>query len=108
LFFLFIRGADAADLVMPSKLSGILASGKAVVATAAPQSELGAVIRETGVLTSPGNVEELSAAFLALAKNPARRTALGKKGRTWVLSHWAEERVLDAFEKHLENVLKSR
>jgi colanic acid biosynthesis glycosyl transferase WcaI len=97
--------ADAADLVMPSKLSGILASGKVVVATASPTSELGAVISKTGILTSPGNVEELSKAFLALAKNSAQRAMLGKQGRRWVCSHWAKERVLDAFEKQLEDVL---
>jgi colanic acid biosynthesis glycosyl transferase WcaI len=99
--------ADAADLVMPSKLSGILASGKVVVATASPESELGSVVSETGILILPGDVEELSAALLALAKDPAQRAVLGKQGREWVCSHWAKEAVLDAFEQELGDVLES-
>lgn len=33
--------ADAADLVMPSKLTGMLASGRPVVATAQPDTQVG-------------------------------------------------------------------
>jgi colanic acid biosynthesis glycosyl transferase WcaI len=46
--------ADAADLVMPSKLLGMLASGKAVIATANPGTEIGNVVGQTGVLGSEG------------------------------------------------------
>ena len=36
--------ADAADLVMPSKLTGMMASGRAVLATASPGTQLATVI----------------------------------------------------------------
>ena len=39
--------ADAADLVMPSKLTGMLASGRAVLATALPDTELCRVVVNT-------------------------------------------------------------
>ena len=45
--------ADAADLVMPSKLLGMLASGKAVIATANPGTELGNVVSLVGVAVAP-------------------------------------------------------
>ncbi|MBT7600295.1 MAG: glycosyltransferase WbuB [Anaerolineae bacterium] len=99
--------ADAADLVMPSKLSGILASGKAVIATASSKSELGEIVNDVGILTSPGNTRELSNAIHRLAKSPKKRAFLGNKGRKWVVSRWAREKVLDRFEKNLEGMLES-
>ena len=98
--------ADAADLVMPSKLSGMLASGKVVVATASPDSELGSIVSEIGVLTPPGNVGALSEAIHLLAGNQKQRETLGEKGRRWVVSQWAKEKVLRVFEAHLGNMLE--
>ena len=98
--------ADAADLVMPSKLSGMLASGKVVVATASPESELGSIVSEVGLLTPPGNVGALSEAIHMLAKNQKQRETLGERGRRWVVSHWAKEKVLHVFEAHLGDMLE--
>jgi len=95
--------ADAADLVMPSKLSGMLASGKAVIATADPESELGAVIKEVGLLTPPEKVDELFVALKKLVQDSSLRNSLGKKGRAWVLDHWEKETILKEFEKNLKN-----
>jgi hypothetical protein len=41
--------ADAAELVMPSKLTGMLASGRAVAATAHPDTELGKAVTACGI-----------------------------------------------------------
>ena len=79
---------------------------KAVVATASPESELGSIVSEVGVLTPPENAAQLSDALLKLASNPAKRAALGGQGRHWVLSQWAKEKVLPAFEAHLGNMLE--
>jgi len=98
--------ADAADLVMPSKLSGMLASGKVVVATALPGSELGSVVSDVGVLTPPENAAQLADALLTLARDPAQRDVLGKKGRSWVVSHWAKDRVLAEIELHMQEIAR--
>ena len=99
--------ADAADLVMPSKLSGMLASGKVVVATASPESELGSIVSDVGILAPPGDAAQLSGALLTLARNPEQRVDLGEKGRNWVVSHWEMHKVLRTFEAHLKNMLES-
>ena len=99
--------ADAADLVMPSKLSGMLASGKAVIATVHPESELGTVIRAAGLLTPPEDAKALFDALERLAQDIALRDTLGQKGRTWVLDHWAKEKILSSFESNFKNLLKS-
>src|ERR1700742_1765230 len=45
--------ADAADLVMPSKLSGMLASGRAVIAMAHEGTELFNTVEPRGVVVPP-------------------------------------------------------
>jgi len=58
--------ADAADLVMPSKLTGMLASGRAIVATALPRTQLFEVLQGTGMVTPPGGVDAFVSALLRL------------------------------------------
>jgi colanic acid biosynthesis glycosyl transferase WcaI len=69
--------ADAADLVMPSKLTGMLASGRAVVATAHPDTELGKVVAHFGMSVAPGNAETFADAIRELARDPVRRATCG-------------------------------
>jgi colanic acid biosynthesis glycosyl transferase WcaI len=90
-----VQRAETADLVMPSKLSGMLASGRPVIATATHGTELAAVIEETGVLVSPENLPKLTQAILSLAQDVSRRENLGKQGLQFVLTHWEKELVLE-------------
>ena len=47
--------AKAADLVLPSKLLGILASGRPVVASSPSGSELGLLAEMAGIRVEPGD-----------------------------------------------------
>jgi colanic acid biosynthesis glycosyl transferase WcaI len=96
--------ADAADLVMPSKLLGMLASGKAVIATADPGTEIGKVVGQVGVLVPPGDLPALCRALLELAASPELRVSLGQKGRAFVCKHWSAEHVLPDFESRLREL----
>ncbi len=93
--------ANAADLVMPSKLLGILASGKPVIATASPDTELGLVVSQVGVLIPPGSVEEAVNSIQQLAESSQLRDELGQKGREYVVEHWNTEHVLQEFEQQI-------
>jgi colanic acid biosynthesis glycosyl transferase WcaI len=97
---------DAADLVMPSKLLGMLASGNPVIATAHPETEIGTVVGQNGVLTPPGDQQALCQAILELAESPQRRSCLGQKGRAFVSANWSREHILTAFELHLRELVK--
>jgi colanic acid biosynthesis glycosyl transferase WcaI len=90
-----VQRAETADLVMPSKLSGMLASGRPVIATATYGTELATVIEETGVLVPPENLLRLTQAILSLAQDASRREHLGKLGLQFVLTHWEKELVLE-------------
>lgn len=59
--------ADVADLVMPSKLTGMLASGRAVLATALPGTGVAYAIAGSGIATPPGDAEQFAAALQMLA-----------------------------------------
>jgi colanic acid biosynthesis glycosyl transferase WcaI len=96
---------DAADLVMPSKLSGMLASGKAVIATAALNSELGKIVNEVGKLTQPGSAKELSAAILLVKNDPTQREMMGENGRNWVINHWSKKVILSRIKQAFEGML---
>jgi colanic acid biosynthesis glycosyl transferase WcaI len=96
--------AEAADLVMPSKLSGMLASGKAVIATAHPATELAHVIAQTGLLTPPGEPTRLAQAIETLLADEPLRQRLGQQGRQFALAHWAKEKVLADFLHELTHL----
>jgi colanic acid biosynthesis glycosyl transferase WcaI len=93
--------ADAADLVMPSKLSGMLASGRPVVATARKGSELERVVAGCGVVVAPDSPEAFCSAVLALAVAPERRGRLGRAGRAYAEAHLGREAILGDFESEL-------
>jgi colanic acid biosynthesis glycosyl transferase WcaI len=99
--------ADAADLVMPSKLTGMLASGRAVIAMANPNTELYNTVLPLGVVVPPGTLEPLVSAIESLAADPARRQALGQAGRAFALAALSREGVLGEFESTLRRRCES-
>lgn len=62
----------AADLMLPSKLGGMLASGRPLLVTADPGTELADFLGEAAVLTPPGDAPALIAALRGLAETPDR------------------------------------
>jgi colanic acid biosynthesis glycosyl transferase WcaI len=54
---------DVADLVLPSKLGAMLASGRPVVAMADTDTELGHLLNGAAILVPPGDVNALKEAF---------------------------------------------
>ena len=93
--------ADAADLVMPSKLTGMLSSGRPVVAGARPETELGQVTAECGIAVAPDDAKAFADAVLALATQPERRRELGLKAREVAEARFDREAVLAQFERDL-------
>jgi colanic acid biosynthesis glycosyl transferase WcaI len=97
--------AGAADLVMPSKLTSMLASGKAVIATADKDTELGQVVDQVGLRVPPGNPTALAEAIRYLAYNPDERSRLGALGREFVLQNWEREDVLNRINSQLHELV---
>lgn len=86
--------ADAEDLVMPSKLTAMLASGKPVIATASEKSQVGQVVAKAGILVPAGDPVAFAAAIERLAMSPDMRETLGRAGREYAVGHWGKANVL--------------
>jgi colanic acid biosynthesis glycosyl transferase WcaI len=97
--------AEAADLVMPSKLTTMLASGKPVIACAAPGTQLWQVVSQVGVTVEPESPGALASAILALIHDPAECARLGKLGRLYACEYLEKEIVLGKFMKDLDMLL---
>ncbi len=86
--------ADAEDLVMPSKVTTMLASGRVVIAGARPVSEVGRLVARVGIVVPPGDARAMSEAVEALIADPERRHELGMAGRALARECWDINAVL--------------
>lgn len=94
----------AADLVLPSKLTNMLASGRPVVATADVGTGLFDEVDGCGLNTSPGNAAALATAIAALADDDARRSELGMMAQARAAERWSQAAIIDRFETRLGTV----
>jgi colanic acid biosynthesis glycosyl transferase WcaI len=89
------QSSDAADLVLPSKLTGMLASGRPVLSTCTPGTELASLVSHCGMITAPGNPEHLASAVVTLAEDRGLMTELGRRARALAEEHFARDVVLN-------------
>jgi colanic acid biosynthesis glycosyl transferase WcaI len=93
--------ADAADLVMPSKLTGMLASARPMVATAHPGTELADMVQCCGLVVPPEAPQAMAQAVSALALDPELRERLGAAGYLYAGANLDKNAVLAKFEAEL-------
>lgn len=96
---------DVADLVMPSRLLGMLASGRPVLATASAATQVGEVVAQCGVLSPVGDAPAFVQALQKLIGDSALRKELGAAGRVIAEKRFSKEAVLRQFECELTEVL---
>lgn len=87
-FHLIPQKAEAADLVLPSKLGAVLASGRPVIAMASDGTGLAAEIEGAGLVVPPGDTHALAAAIGALISDSARCEQFGAEGRRRSIVRW--------------------
>ncbi|MXP26621.1 WcaI family glycosyltransferase [Altererythrobacter indicus] len=95
--FLLPQLAEAADLVLPSKLPNMLAAGRPIIATASEGTNLHDEVSGVGVATAPGNVSAIVKAITDLIDDPPRLEALGSKARERAVLRWGKQAILAAF-----------
>jgi colanic acid biosynthesis glycosyl transferase WcaI len=92
------QSPEAEDLVLPSKLAGMLASGRPVVATCRPGTELAKVVSTCGEVVAPEDAAALAAAIEKLADAPEERAAKGAIARRYAEDRLGLQGVLKQFE----------
>jgi colanic acid biosynthesis glycosyl transferase WcaI len=90
--------AGAADLVMPSKLGNILASGRPVVVGAAEGTQIFDAVQGCGLIAPPEDAVAFAKAIETLAADPALRGRMGVLGRERALEEWSQESTLTRME----------
>jgi colanic acid biosynthesis glycosyl transferase WcaI len=91
------QNPDAADLVLPSKLSGMLASGRPVIATCRSGTEIDSVVSACGLVVAPDDSPCLANAVCTLADDQHRRLELGRRARTIAEDCFERDAVLSRF-----------
>ena len=96
------QNIGAADLVLPSKLSGMLASGRPVIAACRSGTAIDGVVSHCGMVVPPLDAVALAAAICKLADEPRRRLELGRCARAYAESNFEREAILGGVFGHLE------
>ncbi len=97
---LAILGAEAAAFSVPSKILSYLAAGKPVVASIASDNDAAKIIEAAGAgyVAAPDDNWTFIDRVLALAKDPASRTAMGGNARAYAEANFAVDTIADRFE----------
>jgi colanic acid biosynthesis glycosyl transferase WcaI len=104
--------AGAADLVMPSKLTGILSSGRPVIATADEGTQVARVVsgdaagQACGLMVPAEDPSALHGAVDRLVQDATLRSALGDNARRYAVKHLGRQQVLEQFEKDIKGLVE--
>jgi colanic acid biosynthesis glycosyl transferase WcaI len=99
--------AHAADLVMPSRLTGMLASGRPVIATADPGTQVALVVEGRGIVVPAEDTEALHAAVSHLVEDEHLRLQLGRAARDYAVENLGKQHVLESFELNLKALVQN-
>ena len=92
----------------PNVVLEAAATGIPVITTLRTGSRDSVVPELTGLLIPPGYPKAISEAVLKLLGAPARRQAMGMAARSWVCTHYADERVLRLAISFYKSMLKPK
>jgi colanic acid biosynthesis glycosyl transferase WcaI len=98
--------ASAADLVLPSKLTGILASGRPVVATAMHGTGLADEVEGCGLVVPPEDEDAFATAIARLLDEENERMELGRAARQRAAERWDRNAIISRFEATLLQLVR--
>lgn len=94
------------DLVMPSKLTGMLASARPIVASSSPDSELANIVSQCGIVVQPGDHVAFYDALVTLMLDEKLRASLGLAARDYAERNLNRNVILSKFEGKLKELLQ--
>lgn len=100
--------ADAADLVLPSKLTNMLASGRPVIVTAAPGTGLAREVNGCGIAVPPGDAPRLAEAIERLLDRPGEWSRFAASARERAEIVWSRETILAGIARRIEERVQPR
>jgi colanic acid biosynthesis glycosyl transferase WcaI len=103
--------AGAADLVMPSKLTGMLSSGRPVIATADTGTQVARVVsgeskeEACGLVVPAEDAFALHTAVEHLIEDSELRMRLGVNARRYAIQHLGRQQILERLERDIESLV---
>lgn len=97
--------AAAADLVLPSKITAILASGRPLIATARMGTAIADLVEDAGLIIQPEDPAAMAAAIEQLAGNSELRSKMGCQARKIAENRFSAEIILDSFDSALKRIV---
>lgn len=90
-------------LAAPSKLYGIMAAGRAVVAIVEEHSYIRQILRDAdcGIAVLPKDIDALEKAIRSLASDPQRVKQMGQNSRKWFDAHFSLQKAVHAYRQAL-------
>lgn len=102
---LVVQKREAADLVMPSKLTNILAVGGCALGTT-EGGTLHGVLKDVGAVVAPEDASTLAEGIRALANDPEKRAELGRMARQYAEANLDKDAILGRFENALIHLVE--
>lgn len=95
---------------VPSKVYSILASGRPMIASASPGTEIASLVEKSGagICVDPGSPAALAQAILSLRDDENLRELMGKRGREFVVRHYSRQAVSTKFHVLLQSLLSTQ
>jgi colanic acid biosynthesis glycosyl transferase WcaI len=94
-------------LVVPSKVYGILAAGRPLIAITAEDGEIARLIYQhgCGVVVAPGDSDAFIGTLLSLEHNSQRRALLGSRARHALEGHFTRQHAFMSWSKLLDTLV---
>jgi glycosyltransferase involved in cell wall biosynthesis len=94
---------NAESIVAPSKLYGMLAAGRAIIAISSPNSYIDQLLTTSacGINIPPNNSQQLASLLLQLSHEPQKVKAMGERARQLYEARYTFNRALNQYEQLL-------
>ena len=103
---LVIQKREASGLVMPSKTTNILASGRPMLATADPGTALHSLVKDSGAgfIAEPDDAQALARGLMETSSDPNRLEEAGGNARRFAVRELNKDKLLERFEALLYGI----
>ena len=95
-------------LIVPSKVYGIAAAGRPIIAVTAKDGEIARLIKahDCGLIVEPGNSEEMAKAILQLSTNDEARIGMGLRARAMLDAEFTRRHAFRRWEDVVDTLVE--
>ena len=95
-------------LIVPSKVYGIAAAGRPIIAVTAKDGEIARLIKahDCGLVVEPGNSEEMAKAILQLSAKDEARIGMGLRARAMLDAEFTHRHAFRRWENVVDTLVE--